>query len=110
LDEKKFIKLVNGIHNDGIFLLEGEVYKRNKYQRKNEKVTDWYNRKNLYLIRQTDNVNELFSDMLAGKLKADFTTLAPIYHFFIEALHEQFLKSEGFEREQAIIQLTPKVQ
>jgi len=98
-DEKKFIQLVDEIYRKKIFSLEGELYKRNRYQGVEEKVKDWYNRKNLYLLHYSENVNELFSNDFIEQLKEDYASLTAIYRFFTHALDEQWLKSEGFERE-----------
>jgi len=98
-DEKKFIQLINDIHQKNIFTPEGELYKKNRYQGMEEKITDWYNRKNLYLIRHSENVNELFSNDFTNQLKEDFSSLKTFYQFLIQALDESWLKSEGFEQE-----------
>ena len=97
-DEQAFIQIIDQIQHQNIFVPEGEVYKRNRYQGMEDKVTSWYNRKNLYLLHHSENINELFSGQLIERLKKDYDALATIYHFFTEALNEQWLKSEGFER------------
>ena len=97
-DEKKFIQIIDEINNENIFSLEGDLYKRNRYQGAEEKVANWYNRKNVYLICHSENINEIFSDQFVCRLKEGYETLAPIYHFFTEALNEQWLKDEGFTR------------
>jgi uncharacterized protein (TIGR02453 family) len=96
-DENKFIEIIDGIYNKKVFSPEGELYRRNRYQGTEGKIASWYNRKNLYLIHQSENINEIFSDQFIQCLKVGYESLAPMYHFFIEALNEQWLKDEGFD-------------
>jgi len=97
-DEKKFIQIIDQIQTKNIFSPEGELYKRNRYQGTEEKVSNWYNRKNLYLMHYSENINEIFSDKLVERLEEDYDSLSSIYRFFTDALDEEWLKSEGFER------------
>ena len=97
-DEKKFIQITDQLHRKNTFSPEGEVYKRNRYHGMEDKIASWYNRKNLYLIHHSENVNEIFSDKFVQRLKEDYDSLSSIYRFFTEALDEEWLKSEGFER------------
>jgi len=97
-DERMFLQLVDDTRYQGIFLPEGEMYKKNRYHGQNEQIAEWYNRKNLYLIHHSKNVNELFSENFACRLKEGFVALSGFYHFFVQALHEQWLRDEGFEK------------
>ena len=96
-NEKKFKQIIEEIYNKKVFSLEGELYKRNRYKGSDEEIANWYNRKNLYLIYYSKNMNELFDDQFLKYLKSGFESLAPIYDFFTQALSEQWLKDEGFE-------------
>ena len=98
-DEKKFIQIIDQLQSKCIFSPEGDLYKRNRYQGTEDKVKDWYNRKNLYLMHHSENINEIFSNRFVYRLKEDYESLSAIYHFFTEAINEQWMKSEGFERE-----------
>ena len=96
-DEKKFFKIINQIHTEDIFSLVGDLYKRNRYQGTQDNVASWYNRKNLYLAHHSENINEIFFDKFIDRLKEDYGSLSLLYYFFIEALNEKWLESEGFE-------------
>ncbi|MCL2560643.1 MAG: DUF2461 domain-containing protein [Turicibacter sp.] len=97
-DEQAFLVIIQRVKDAGIFLPEGESYKRNRYEGVESEVASWYNRKNLYLINYSEHVDELFSEDLPQRLKEGFDSLAPLYRFFTDALFEQMLKDEGFER------------
>jgi len=96
-DEKGFLKLVRQLERSEIFQLEGESYKRGKYEGNSEDVAKWYNRKNVYLISYSKTVDDLFTEQLVDQLKQGFQSLAPMYRFFVDALNEEWLRDEGFE-------------
>jgi len=98
-EEKSFVQLVDEIDRQKVFSPEGELYKKNRYQGFDAKLADWYNRKNLYLIHHSEHVSELFVADFIEKMKEDYRALKAFYRFFTQALDEQWLKSEGFERE-----------
>ncbi|MCL2462655.1 MAG: DUF2461 domain-containing protein [Defluviitaleaceae bacterium] len=69
----------------GIFEMEGELYKRSKYPDQPEKLRNWLDRKGIGFIRNSVDFGLLFSDGLAPMLAGHYQRLAPIYNFFIKA-------------------------
>ena len=88
LDNKKFRKIIDELEGRNIFIPEGDMYKRNRYEGNDEKIKDWYNRKNLYLIYNSEDIDELFKESFVEDLKEGYLLLAPLYHYFIQALAE----------------------
>lgn len=78
---KAFLKTVSFFYKQKTFILEGEKYKRIIDKTKSEKIQDWYQRKNMYLVcnRKIDNI--LFSDKLVDDLVTGFNLIAPFYHY-----------------------------
>jgi len=68
-----------------VFEVEGEKYKRILDKTKSEKIQQWYQWKNLYLMRTRKIEKRLFSPKLVDDLKADFKIAAPLYHFLRKA-------------------------
>ncbi len=88
-NETKFIKIVRDINNAGIFMPAGDSYKRNQYCGNNAEVADWYNRKNIYLVDNRDNIEEIFDfDSLQNRLASGFKSLAALYLFLVEGTKE----------------------
>lgn len=83
---KQFMEIIEKINQKRIFLPEGEAYKKNIYQDKIEELQQWYNRKNIYVVYNSDNVNELFSDSFIDILKEGYQSLSELYMFFGGAL------------------------
>lgn len=85
----EMIGIIEKMEKKGIFHPEGEMYKRNRYTDKKEKLQQWYNRKNIYAVHNSDGVSGLFSDSFADRLKTDYQSLSGLYEFFVEALRNQ---------------------
>lgn len=79
---KEFLKAISFFAKQETFVLEGEKYKRMIDKNKPEKILNWYQRKNMYLVcnRKIDDV--LFSDKLVDDLKYGFGLIAPLYRYF----------------------------
>lgn len=88
IDKKEalFLEIANKIKNDDIFTLEGKMYKKNYYQGSNEELAAWYNRKNIYLVYNSNVITELFERGKIEQIKEEFKTLEDIYNFFILAI------------------------
>lgn len=71
------------------FILGGDKYKRILDASKDERIMDWYQRKNLYLTAERPVDSVLFNSSLAGTLLEDFFRLAPLYRLFLEASRTQ---------------------
>ncbi|MCL2719374.1 MAG: DUF2461 domain-containing protein [Lachnospiraceae bacterium] len=85
--EDEFSDLVTCIKKGGVFIPEGEKYKKNIYNGSSDIICEWYNRKNIYVVSHSDNNQELFDfDFLSKKLSAHFNSLAKLYYFLIDAV------------------------
>jgi len=78
---KEFLKAISFFDKQKTFVLEGEKYKRIIDKTKPEKIQDWYQRRNMYLVcnRKIDDV--LFSNKLVDDLACGFNMTAPFYHY-----------------------------
>ncbi len=80
-DPKEFLKAISFFGKQKAFVLEGDKYKRIIDKTKPEKIQNWYQRKNMYLVcnRKIDDI--LFSNKLADDLIDGFNLIAPFYHY-----------------------------
>lgn len=88
-NEKAFIKIISKIQSDNIFIPEGQMYKKEYYKGKNTQIPSWYNRKNIYLVRNSDNMSELYTKDRISGIRDDLITLKDIYGFFKSAVGEK---------------------
>jgi uncharacterized protein (DUF2461 family) len=79
---KKFEKLIDLLHSQNEFILDGEEYARKK-QAPTEKIQEWYNKKSFSIIHFGEIGNELFSDKLADRIVDGYKFLMPFYDYFI---------------------------
>lgn len=79
--EDEFIKIVNTIAKKKLFSLEGEAYKRRIENTLPDILQDWYQKKNLYLMRTCEIGEELFNGDIAGILTSGFKSLEALYNF-----------------------------
>lgn len=79
-----FKKALKAYESQSTFTMEGDLYKKNKYPDKTEKLCNWLNRKSIYFIRNCTDFNILFDESFADNLKAEFSSIAPIYQLFIK--------------------------
>jgi len=77
----EFLKIASAIAKDGIFSVEGEAYKRKIENKLPEKLQEWYQKKNLYLMTTRDLGKELFNGDIAVKLGSGFKSLERLYKF-----------------------------
>jgi uncharacterized protein (TIGR02453 family) len=79
---REFLKAISFFEKQKTFVLEGEKYKRIIDKSKPEKIQNWYQRKNMYLVcnRKIDKV--LFSKKLVKDLASGFKMISPLYHYF----------------------------
>jgi uncharacterized protein (TIGR02453 family) len=78
---KKFLKAISFFDKQRIFVLEGEKYKRVIGKTKPEKIQDWYQRRNMYLVCNRKIDDALFSSNLVDDLACGFNMIAPFYHY-----------------------------
>jgi hypothetical protein len=85
-NEKKFIKIIRKIEKDNIFVVEGKMYKKNYYNGKYDEVASWYNRKNVYLVHNSEDLSELYDKSRITMIKDEFETLGDIYNFLVSSV------------------------
>ena len=78
---KEFLRAISFLAKQKTFVLEGEKYKRIIDKTKPEKIQDWYQRKNMYLVCNRKIDDTLFSGTLIGDLISGFNLIAPFYHY-----------------------------
>jgi len=78
---KEFLKAISFLSKQHSFVLEGEKYKRIIDKSKPEKIQDWYQRKNMYLVCNRKIDDTLFSSKLVDDLAYGFGLIAPFYHY-----------------------------
>ncbi len=78
---KTFLDTISFYTNESIFTLEGEKYKKILKPELPEKVQDWYQRKNFYLVCNRGIETNLFSEGLVDDLICGFALVAPFYHY-----------------------------
>ena len=78
---KEFLKTIIFFDKQKTFVLEGEKYKRIIDKTKPEKIQNWYQRRNMYLVCNRKIDNALFSSKLVNDLASGFNMIAPFYHY-----------------------------
>ena len=78
---KEFLKAISFFTKQKTFVLEGEKYKRIIDKTKPEKIQNWYQRKNMYLVCNRKINDTLFSSKLVDDLASGFNLIAPFYHY-----------------------------
>lgn len=79
--EDEFLKIVSSISRKGIFSIMGDSYKRKIENSLPEILQEWYQKKNLYLMRTCDIGDEVFNGEIASILAAGFKSLEALYKF-----------------------------
>jgi uncharacterized protein (TIGR02453 family) len=75
-------------YTQGAFTLEGEAYKRPLKVDIQESLRDWYNRKSFYLVCNRQVQGNVIDISLATDLASAFESLAPLYHYLLEATNQ----------------------
>ncbi len=78
---KEFLRAISFFAKQKTFILEGTKYKRIIDKTKPEKIQNWYQRKNMYLVCNRKIDDTLFSPKLVDDLIYGFGTIAPFYHY-----------------------------
>jgi len=78
---KEFLKAISFFDRQKTFVLEGEKYKRIIDETKPEKIQNWYQRKNMYLVCNRKIDNTLFKSKLVDDLIYGFGLTTPFYHY-----------------------------
>ena len=79
---EEFLKTISFFEKQKNLVLEGEKYKRIIDKTKPEKIQNWYQRKNMYLVCNRKIDKTLFSDKLVDNLASNFKMISPLYHYF----------------------------
>ncbi|MFC1676446.1 DUF2461 domain-containing protein [Planctomycetota bacterium] len=78
---KEFAKAISFLDKQKAFVLEGDKYKRIIDKTKPEKIQNWYQRKNVYLVCNRKIDDALFCDKLTDDLIKGFGLIGPFYHY-----------------------------
>ena len=78
---KEFLKAISFFDKQKIFVLEGDTFKRTFDKTKPEKIQEWYQRRNMYLVCNRKIDDSLFSNKLVDDLSTGFNLIAPFYHY-----------------------------
>jgi hypothetical protein len=78
---KKFLETISFFDAQDIFIVEGERYKRFQENNHGEKIQDWYQRKNLYLVCNRQKDKNILSHNLIDHLSSGFVMLKPVYYY-----------------------------
>ena len=85
----RFRDVIAPFAEDGLFTVEGEQYKKPRKPDVAEDLQNWRQRKSFYVVRNCAPDELLFSLELAEKIKAGFTTLAPLYNYLWELVEPE---------------------
>lgn len=83
-EDPTFLKALSAYESQSDLDLAGECYKRNHYPDQPEAYCNWLNRKELYLVHDSGNLDLLFSDSLPGWIGECFRKVAPVYDFWMK--------------------------
>ena len=78
---EEFKKAISFYPKQQVFVVEGDKYKRILDKNKPEDILNWYQRKNLYLVRNKSIDDILFSSQLVDELKSNFSLVSDFYHY-----------------------------
>lgn len=78
---KDFTKATAFFTKQDVFQIEGDEYKKSLAPDKPAELRKWYDRKNLYLVHNSTQLERLFTKDIAGDLVAGFNMLSPIYQY-----------------------------
>ncbi len=81
--DKRFLEAKKAFEKQNIFQLQGEEYKRNRFEDQPEDLQQWLNKKNISFIKQSNDFQQLYDEKLFQRLIEGFDILAPLYHMLI---------------------------
>jgi uncharacterized protein (TIGR02453 family) len=82
-NSSSFLSIVKELKKQNKFDICGDKYKRPIKKEIHSDLSDYYNRKNLYLEIRNDIDSTLFSSSLIDKLRSGYLQLQPLYHFLL---------------------------
>ncbi len=77
----EFLKISSALAKKEIFSILGDSYKRKIENGLPESLQEWYQKKNLYLMRTCDIGEELFNGEIASILSSGFKSMETLYKF-----------------------------
>lgn len=83
--DNSFTAAKNAYKEQQVFVLEGEMYKKDHYPEQPEENRLWLNRRNIWLGCDSSDFKTLYSKNLYKKIGSDFLQIAPIYNFLMKA-------------------------
>ncbi|MEK4059721.1 MULTISPECIES: DUF2461 domain-containing protein [unclassified Paenibacillus] len=83
-DLARFDRAFDFLNRQEIFAVEGEMYKRTLAPSLPDTLRQWYDRKNIYLVHNSSQVERLFSPAIADDLAEGFRMLEPIYQYLLK--------------------------
>lgn len=83
--DEAFVKALSAYANQTTFTIEGERYKRSKYPERSIELREWLDRKNIDFVKNSTDMQLLFSERATDMAAQDFLLLAPMYQLFLKA-------------------------
>lgn len=80
-------KLLKPINKEAMFTLSGEEYKRAKAP-EHGKLADWYNKKNVSLVYESEDFTPVFAQDFASVLAVGYKQLMPLYDYLVSLEHD----------------------
>lgn len=81
---KLFFSALDSFKAQDIFVVEGDCYKKTKFNGTDKAVQEWYDKKNICFTHNSTDFNLLFSDGLKDFLIENFKKLKIIYTFMLK--------------------------
>lgn len=85
--EKDFLNATSHLLQN--FTLTGDSYKRPLKPNQPERIAIWYNKKSFSVMKENNDIAEIFDHTLVNTLAEAFTQLAPLYNFLIRIEEEK---------------------
>lgn len=85
--EKDFLNATSHLLQN--FTLTGDSYKRPLKLNQPERIAIWYNKKSFSVMKENNDIAEIFDHTLVNTLAEAFTQLAPLYNFLIRIEEEK---------------------
>ncbi len=91
--DKAFCDAKESFKKQKIFVIGGNMYKKDHYPDSPEEDKPWLNNRNIFLFHESKDFKTLYSDKLPEKVGREFLKIAPVYDFFMKA--EKIAECEG---------------
>lgn len=82
----RFLKTIAFLKNDSRFIVEGERYKKKRYDNISDEIIAWVQYKSFFLTSNHQADGHLFSEQLIEELITGFEMLAPLYSYLWELI------------------------